>query len=287
MGADHDRVGSPPDTSGTPGSQIGSQAPATSTNKGSATSQENMKPGSSFAANQLTGQIKSIDKSQKSITIDQSGKQQSLKLTDNATVFMNGRLASLDDLKEGQQVRAAYEDRGGQKSLRWIEVTPAGGSTGSMKNDTGMHDQSGAMKNDQSGSMKNSTGMHDQSDTNETGSGSIGSSTGASSGKIGSTANVPSSTVVGTVLAIDSDKDEVTLGQGTQKWKLSLRDDASIMMNGEKATTRDIKEGAQVRASLDSSKKAITKLEILSSGTGKSDSTLPDDSMKKSPAKPE
>jgi Cu/Ag efflux protein CusF len=89
------------------------------------------KAGSSFGANQVVGKIKSVNRSTKEVTIDQAGEVQKLKLSDNATVFTNGRLGAFEDLREGQQVRAAYEERGGQKTLRWIEVTPtgAGGST--------------------------------------------------------------------------------------------------------------------------------------------------------------
>jgi Cu/Ag efflux protein CusF len=80
--------------------------------------------GLSFGANQINGQVQAFEPMQKKITIDQSGKKQELKLTDDTTVFVDGRLGSVMDLKEGQEVRAAFENRDGGKSLRWIEVTP-------------------------------------------------------------------------------------------------------------------------------------------------------------------
>ena len=82
------------------------------------------KPGAGFGANQLVGQITSLDTDAKTIAIDQAGQTLELKLPENATVFVNGRLGSFTDLREGQQVRAAFEERQGQKSLRWIEVKP-------------------------------------------------------------------------------------------------------------------------------------------------------------------
>src|SRR6185437_4841705 len=99
----------------------------------------------SFAANRLTGRIQQIDKTQHQLTIAQAGKTQSLKFGDNSTIFYEGRLGSIDDLKEGQEVRAAYEERDGQKNLRWLDVTskePGGTAT------TGTS-QGGAASNDQ------------------------------------------------------------------------------------------------------------------------------------------
>ena len=79
---------------------------------------------SSFAANQVAGRVTSVNRSSKQLTIDEAGQQKEMKIPDNVTVFVNGRLGSIDDLREGQEVRAAYEERSGQKSLRWIEVKP-------------------------------------------------------------------------------------------------------------------------------------------------------------------
>jgi Cu/Ag efflux protein CusF len=116
----------PPAARESHGSSKGTSAPAAPDNS----SQETMKPGASFAANQIAGQIMTVDKARKEVTIDQRGKTLDLKLTESATVFVNGRLGSLEDLKEGQQVRAAFEERGGQRNLRWIEVTQARGDQG-------------------------------------------------------------------------------------------------------------------------------------------------------------
>ena len=82
-----------------------------------------------FASNQVSGEISHLDKSAKEITVKSGAEEQTLKMGDNATVFLEGRLGAFDDLKEGQQVRAAFEPREEGKSLRWIEVNPPGGST--------------------------------------------------------------------------------------------------------------------------------------------------------------
>lgn len=92
------------------------QAPSASSKTGSV-------PGP-FSSARMNGEIRGIDKQARTITIDQSGRLQTLRVDDRSTVFLEGRLGSLDDLREGQQVRAAYEERGTERSLRWIEVNP-------------------------------------------------------------------------------------------------------------------------------------------------------------------
>lgn len=80
--------------------------------------------GSPFASNQINGRIRTIDRAAKTIAIEGKGQTQELTLTENATVFLEGRLGTWEDLSEGQQVRAAFEERQGQRTIRWIEVTP-------------------------------------------------------------------------------------------------------------------------------------------------------------------
>jgi Cu/Ag efflux protein CusF len=141
-------TGSKNEQSSAPSKTTPSTAPNTVGDSGPATASKGQqtgagsKAGSSFGANQIVGQIKTVNRSTKEIAIDQAGKQQSLKLSENATVFTNGRLGSFEDLKEGQQVRAAYEERGGQKTLRWIEVMPTGAGSSQQGIDT--HGSDGA-----------------------------------------------------------------------------------------------------------------------------------------------
>ena len=78
-----------------------------------------------FSSARMSGEIRGVDKQARTITIDEAGRLQTLRVDDRSTVFLEGRLGSLEDLREGQQVRAAYEERGTERSLRWIEVNPA------------------------------------------------------------------------------------------------------------------------------------------------------------------
>lgn len=80
--------------------------------------------GSPFASNQINGRIRTIDRNARTIAIEAKGQTQELALPESATVFLEGRLGTWEDLKEGQQVRAAFEERQGERTIRWIEVTP-------------------------------------------------------------------------------------------------------------------------------------------------------------------
>jgi len=80
--------------------------------------------GGSFVSNQLVGQIKTVEPRKQSITVSVNGHDQSYAMGNSTTVFVEGRLGALQDLKAGQDVRAAFDNHNGQRSIRWIEVTP-------------------------------------------------------------------------------------------------------------------------------------------------------------------
>lgn len=190
----------------------------------------------SFASNQIVGQIKVIDKDSKQLTIDQAGRPQEIKLGDNATVFLEGRLGSVEDLKEGQQVRAAYEEKAGEKTLRWIEVNPS--ATG----------------------RQGSTGTPGAKETGQ------GANPGAAAG--GAAAPDTKHALVGTVRSVDTDKSQVVLDAAGKRWTVEVQRDAAVFVEGRKASLDDLKEGQQVRASLDPTKTTTTavRLETLPAG---------------------
>jgi len=105
-------------------------APSTNDAGGPPSAQGPSSHGSIFAANQLVGQITKIDPASRNVTIQEAKASRTLKLGDDTTVFVEGRLGTAQDLKEGQQVRAAFETHSGQLTLRWIEVAPAASDSG-------------------------------------------------------------------------------------------------------------------------------------------------------------
>jgi hypothetical protein len=97
----------------------------------------------SFAANQVLGRIQSLGSRHETVTLDVGGTDQRYQLGSQTTVFVEGRLGSAQDLKEGQQVRAAFEAQDGTKTIRWIEVTPAIASIQPPDTQPGVHAPSG------------------------------------------------------------------------------------------------------------------------------------------------
>lgn len=94
-------------------------------------------PTTPTGAQQVTGELRAIDRDAHTVTIDQGGQLRTYRMDDRSTVFLEGRLGNLDDLKEGQQVRAAWEERGTEKSVRWLEVNPPDRRQGSAPEPSG------------------------------------------------------------------------------------------------------------------------------------------------------
>ncbi len=141
------------------GSSMGTSGSATGSTTGSSADKPSTGMSSSSASNQVTGKVQKLDKSKKELTL-------ALPVSDSTQVTKNGQTATLNDIKEGDQVRASFSGSGDTLQVTSIEVlskgatTPApaapskGGSTGGM------------------GSSGSSSGS--------TGTGSSGSSTGSS-----------------------------------------------------------------------------------------------------------
>ncbi len=185
------------------------------------------KPGPTFASNQLTGKIQSVDPTAKQVTIAQpNGQQENLTLGENATVFMHGRLGSFQDLKEGQQVRAAYELKNGQKTLRWIEVTPS-------------------TEQQQPGATPPATPQPEEK--------------GTPGGGADAPAAAPSTMrteergheITGEVVSVDSAKHQLVLYRAGRHVILNVSRKAPIIVNGKRASLDDIKQGEKVRAALE------------------------------------
>ena len=73
------------------------------------------------ASKELSGVVKDVDKDKHSLKISsESGADQELKVADSAKITRDGSQASLDQIKEGDQVRASFDASGTQAST--IEV---------------------------------------------------------------------------------------------------------------------------------------------------------------------
>jgi Cu/Ag efflux protein CusF len=96
-----------------------------------------------------------------------------------------------------------------------------------------------------------------------------------------------SSELSGVVKKVDKDKRSVKISSATGGEKeLKIAADATVMRDGTQAGLEQLKEGDQVRASLDPSSNQATKLEIQSKDkSGKSDKSDSKDSAPKSDSK--
>jgi Cu/Ag efflux protein CusF len=74
------------------------------------------------ASNELSGVVKKVDKDKRSLKVSSpAGGDQELKVADSATITRDGSQAALDQIKEGDQVRASFDASGSQASK--IDVT--------------------------------------------------------------------------------------------------------------------------------------------------------------------
>ncbi len=87
------------------GTQTSSSTPSSTTTQSSSTTQSSMSQ-----SKELSGQLKSVDKDKRSLSIaDSSGGQKDVKLSSSATITRDGTTSSLDQLKPGDQVRASFD----------------------------------------------------------------------------------------------------------------------------------------------------------------------------------
>src|SRR2546422_10992056 len=74
------------------------------------------------ASKELSGVVKEVNKDKRSLKISsETGGEQQLKVADSANITRDGTQAGLDQIKEGDQVRASFDASGNQASK--IEVT--------------------------------------------------------------------------------------------------------------------------------------------------------------------
>ncbi len=122
-------------TSGTATSSPTAQ-PQTPANDTTSTTQKSATTGSSTTAGtELSGVVKKVDKDNHALKISSNtGSEQELKVPSSATITRDGSQASLDQIKEGDQVRASLNPSGTQATT--ISVTSKAKSDSSSKSDT-------------------------------------------------------------------------------------------------------------------------------------------------------
>src|SRR6266542_2672389 len=108
------------DTTGT--SRSGSTD--TSGTSASSTPSSNDTSSASGRHNAIQGKVKKFDKSKNQLTL--SGNDKPLKVDSTTKVTKDGSRASLDDIKEGDQVRASYSGSGDTLMVSTIDIMPAG-----------------------------------------------------------------------------------------------------------------------------------------------------------------
>ncbi len=117
----------------------------------------------SSTSKSLTGEVAKVDKKDHTVSI--KGTDQKLKVDPTSTqVMRNGSQASIDDIKEGDQVRASFSGTGSQIKVNKIDVLSSGGagsSSGSMggsSSGTGSSSQPGSSGSSSGSSPSGSSG---------------------------------------------------------------------------------------------------------------------------------
>jgi len=110
-------------TSPTPSSGTSTTATPSSSGTSSTASASSSGTGTTASASsELSGTVKKVDKDKNSLKISSAtGGEQELKLGKSATITRDGNQAALDQIKEGDQVRASFDASGSNVSK--IEVT--------------------------------------------------------------------------------------------------------------------------------------------------------------------
>jgi Cu/Ag efflux protein CusF len=110
------------DQPATKSSTTQSRSTASSTSQSpSSTTSSSAQAGTASASKELSGVVKDVDKDKHSLKISSpTGADQELKVADSAKITRDGSKASLDQIKEGDQVRASFDASGSQAST--IEV---------------------------------------------------------------------------------------------------------------------------------------------------------------------
>jgi peptidoglycan DL-endopeptidase CwlO len=80
---------------------------------------------SATSSTELSGVLKKVDKDKRKISISSAtGGEQELKISQNATITRDGSQAALDQLKEGEQVRASFDPS--SKEATKLEIQSSG-----------------------------------------------------------------------------------------------------------------------------------------------------------------
>jgi len=86
------------------------------------------------ASKELSGVVKEVNKDKRSLKISsETGGEQQLKVADSATITRDGTQAGLDQIKEGDQVRASFDASGNQASRIEVSSKQKAGDKTEMK----------------------------------------------------------------------------------------------------------------------------------------------------------
>ena len=99
-----------------------SQSPSSSSQTSTSQASSGSTGTSASASTELSGVVKKVDKDKRSLKISSTtGGEQELKVPESATITRDGSQAGLEQVKEGDQVRASFDSSGSKASK--IEVT--------------------------------------------------------------------------------------------------------------------------------------------------------------------
>jgi hypothetical protein len=108
-----------------------SESPEKTTPNGLGTGAGTMESGSATSAQggqSLQGKVESFDRTNNTLML--SGSEKTLKVDSSTKVMKQGSRATLDDIKEGDQVRASYSGSGETLQVKSLDILSTG-STGS------------------------------------------------------------------------------------------------------------------------------------------------------------
>ena len=114
------------DTSGSMGTGSTSSGASASTDQSTSTTSGH------FDA--LSGKVQRFDRSKNELTL--SGSDRKLKLDSTTKVMRDGARASIDDIKEGDQVRASFSGSGDTLEVRSLDITSEGTGSGAEPSKT-------------------------------------------------------------------------------------------------------------------------------------------------------
>jgi len=116
----------------TPSDQSSTSQPSSQTSTGQASSSATGTTAS--ASKELSGVVKEVNKDKRSLKISsETGGEQQLKVADSATITRDGTQAGLDQIKEGDQVRASLDASGKQASKIEVSSKQKAGDKSEMK----------------------------------------------------------------------------------------------------------------------------------------------------------